>query len=339
MNDIEKRKRDHLDIVLSGTASHHGAAGFDSIRFIHNALPETELDAVNTAVEFLGRKLSVPFLASSMTGGPEVSGRINAAIAEAAQELRFAFGVGSQRIALTTRGSAGLDLSLRKRAPDVPILANLGAVQLVNGMGLEEARRAVDQIGADALILHLNPLQEALQDGGDRNWTGVEKAIADLAAKLPVPIIAKEVGSGISAAVARRLVNAGVAIIDVAGAGGTSWAAVEGHRAQQAAGHDLGEVFRDWGIPTARCLADIRAALPDVMSIASGGIRHGLDGAKAIRLGATLAAQAAALLPAAMAGPDAVIGHVRQWSAALRIACFATGSRNLAELRLAELQT
>jgi isopentenyl-diphosphate delta-isomerase len=338
LSEIGKRKRDHLEIVLSGLASHHFTAGFDGISFVHCALPEVDLEAIDLRTSFLGRELGVPYLASSMTGGPDVARRINTAIAEAAQELRFAFGVGSQRIALTTRETAGLDRDLRKIAPDVPILANLGAVQLVSGMKSDDARRAVEQIGADALILHLNPLQEAIQPKGDTRWSGVEKAIAALARVLPVPLIAKEVGSGVSLVVARRLVNAGVAIIDVAGAGGTSWAAVEGRRLAGSEQPDLGEIFRDWGIPTARCLAEIHSALPDMPLIASGGIRHGLDGAKAIRLGAALAGQAAALLPAAMAGPDAVVRHVRAWSTALRIACFATGSPNLAALRQAPLQ-
>ncbi len=246
-------------------------------------------------------------------------------------------GVGSQRISLTTGDHHGLNRALRRLAPDIPIYGNLGAVQLVHGMGPDDARRAVDQLEADALILHLNPLQEAIQEGGDTNFIGVGAAIARLTPVLGVPIIVKEVGSGISADAARRLIDCGVAAIDVAGAGGTSWAAVEGARAGQALGQTLGEMFRDWGIPTARCLADIHAALPDCPLIASGGIRHGLDAAKAIRLGASLVGQAGALLPAAMQGTAAVVAHVEGFAQALRIACFATGSRNLAELRQAPL--
>jgi isopentenyl-diphosphate delta-isomerase len=211
-------------------------------------------------------------------------------------------------------------------------------VQLVNGMGLDDARRAVDMLGADALILHLNPLQEALQHGGDTNWLGVESAIETLARALPVPVIAKEVGSGLSGAVARRLVACGVAAIDVAGAGGTSWAAVEGNRAAAPEGQSLGEIFRNWGIPTARCLVDVSTACPGIPLIASGGIRHGLDAAKSIRLGATLAGQAASLLGPAMSGAEAVIAHIETLATALRIACLATGSRNLAALRTAPLQ-
>ncbi|WP_421694596.1 type 2 isopentenyl-diphosphate Delta-isomerase [Aestuariivirga sp.] len=337
MSEIERRKRDHIDIVMAGVARHSAPAGFDAIHFSHNALPEVDYAGVDLSTVFLGKALRLPFLASSMTGGPDVSERINRSIAEAAEQLGFAMGVGSQRISLTTDDRSGLGLELRRIAPSVPIYGNLGAIQLVNGMGLDEARRAVAQLEADALILHLNPLQEALQPGGDVNWSGVEAAIAHLARHLGVPIIVKEVGAGISADVARRLLSCGVAAIDVAGAGGTSWAAVEGHRAGSPAGQDLGEIFRDWGIPTPRALLDVSTACPGLPLIASGGIRHGLDAAKALRLGATLTAQAAALLPAAMAGTDAVIAHVEAYATALRITCLATGSKDLAALRAAPL--
>ncbi|PZF76063.1 type 2 isopentenyl-diphosphate Delta-isomerase [Aestuariivirga litoralis] len=337
MSEIERRKRDHIDIVLAGGARHSVPAGFDHVRFRHDALPEVDYDKINLSTSFLGRPLRLPFLASSMTGGPDVSDRINRAIAEAAEQMGFAMGVGSQRISLTTRDNSGLGPELRRIAPSIPIYGNLGAIQLVNGMGIDEARRAVDQLQADALILHLNPVQEAVQPGGDRNWSGVQRAIEQLTGKLPVPVIAKEVGSGISGEVARRLVSCGVAAIDVAGAGGTSWAAVEGARLGAPDGGNLGEIFRDWGIPTPQCLAEVRAALPDVPLIASGGIRHGLDAAKAIRLGANLAAQAASLLPAAMQGTEAVVAHVQAFADALRITCLATGSKDLATLRGADL--
>ena len=338
MSEIGRRKRDHIDIVMSGAARHSAPAGFDDIHFMHNALPEVDYAAIDLSASFLGKPLRLPFLASSMTGGPDVSERINRAIAEAAQAMGFAMGVGSQRISLTTSDQHGLGPELRRIAPDIPLYGNLGAVQLVHGMGLEDARRAVDMLEADALILHLNPLQEAVQEGGDRNWLGVEAAIARLARALPVPVIAKEVGSGLSGDVARRLVACGVAAIDVAGSGGTSWAAVEGSRAGAAQGQSLGEIFRNFGIPTARCLVDVSEACPGVPLIASGGIRHGLDAAKSIRLGATLAGQAASLLGPAMTGTDAVIAHVEALATALRITCLATGSRDLAALRTAPLQ-
>jgi isopentenyl-diphosphate Delta-isomerase len=337
MSDIEKRKQDHIDIILSGTAKHGVASGFDDIHFEHCALPDLNLDAVDLSVAFLGKMLRLPYLASSMTGGPEMGGRINSAIAEAAQELGFAMGVGSQRIALGGGSGHGLDSSIRKRAPDIALYANLGAVQLVTGMTVEDARRAVDLIDADALILHLNPLQEALQPGGDRNWLNVEAEIEKVCRALSVPVIAKEVGAGISVDVARRLVNCGVAAIDVAGVGGSSWAAVEGKRYE--GGSELAEIFRNWGIPTARALSTLHRAIPKIPLIASGGIRHGLDGAKAIRLGATLVGQAGALLDAAVKGPEAVVAHVNIWAQALRIACFVTDSASLSQLAKARLQT
>lgn len=337
MNDIEQRKRDHIAVILSGKANHERPAGFDDVAFVHNALPEADLNAIDLTTDFLGKRLKRPYLASSMTGGPDLGGRINAAIAEAAQAMGFAMAVGSQRIALAGGSGHGLDASIRKRAPGIALYANLGAVQLVHGMGIDEAKRAVEEIGADALILHFNPLQEALQDGGDRDWKGVEAAIEAVARKLAVPVIAKEVGAGISSGVAQRLAACGVAAIDVAGAGGSSWSAVEGQRAHAASAQELGEIFRNWGIPTVQCLIDIHREMPGTPLIASGGIRHGLDGAKAIRLGASLVGQAGSLLAAATQGPDAVVAHVETWSQALRIACFATGSASLAELRRAPL--
>jgi isopentenyl-diphosphate delta-isomerase len=338
MTDIGQRKRDHIGIVLSGAANHHRPTGFDGIAFVHNALPEIDCHAIDLGTEFLSHNLRLPFLASSMTGGPAISETINSAIAEAAEELGFAIAVGSQRIALTTNDAHGIDASLRKRAPSVPIFANLGAVQFVHGMGLDDAKRAVEMIGANALILHLNPLQEALQEGGDQDWRGVRRAIEQIANSLSVPVIAKEVGSGISVRTAKSLIASGIAAIDIAGAGGTSWAAVEGQRGQDERAQSLGEIFRDWGIPTARGLADLRNHFPDLPIIASGGIRHGLDGAKAIRLGADLVGQAAALLAPATQGAEAVIAHVKTWADALRIACFATGSKDLAALRLADIE-
>jgi isopentenyl-diphosphate Delta-isomerase len=337
MSDIEKRKLDHIDIILSGTAKHGVASGFDDVQFEHCALPNVNLDDIDLSTSFLGKSLRLPYLASSMTGGPAMGGKINRAIAEAAQELGFAMGVGSQRIALGGGSGHGLDVSIRRLAPDIPLYANLGAVQLVTGMTIDDAKRAVELIGADALILHLNPLQEALQPGGDRDWRNVDAEIEKVCRALSVPVIAKEVGAGISVDVAKRLVNCGVSAIDVAGVGGSSWAAVEGMRSEN--GSHLAEIFRNWGIPTARALLTIADALPELPLIASGGIRHGLDGAKAIRLGATLAGQAGALLDAAVKGPEAVVAHVQNWAQALRISCFVTGSAGLTQLRKAALQT
>ena len=217
----------------------------------------------------------------------------------------------------------------------MPIYANFGAAQLRQWDGVAMARRAIDMIAADALIIHLNPLQEAVQSGGDGNWTGIRHAIAQLCRECEFPIICKEVGAGISAQVAQQLVEAGVAAIDVAGLGGTSWAGVEAERAIEADQRQIGEAFRNWGIPTATAIGDVRTACPEIPLIASGGIRNGVDCAKAIRLGADIVGIAAGVLPAAVEGPQALVSHLDVIVSQLRIACFCTGSGDLARLRSA----
>jgi isopentenyl-diphosphate Delta-isomerase len=338
LGDIEQRKRDHIDIILSGRARHTSGNSFDAFDFEHCALPDIDFNAIDLASEFLGKSLRLPYLASSMTGGPEKGGTINHNIAIAAQELGFAMGVGSQRIALGGGSGHGLDDSVRKVAPDIYLFANLGAVQLVHGMSVGDAKRAVETIRADALILHLNPLQEVLQPGGDVNWRGVAAAMEQVCRHVGVPVIAKEVGAGISASVALKLRDLGIAAIDVAGTGGSSWAAVEGLRQRDEHQQTLGEVYRNWGLATADALVEIRHALPDMPLIASGGIRHGLDGAKAIRLGANLVGQAGSLLKSATQGPEAIISHVKAWEKALKIACFCTNSVSLEDLRRAAVR-
>jgi isopentenyl-diphosphate delta-isomerase len=228
---------------------------------------------------------------------------------------------------------------LRDAAPDVPILANFGAAQLRDWDGADMARRAIDMIGADALIVHLNPLQEVVQPEGDRDWRGLTDKLAALSRHSPVPVIVKEVGAGISGVLAKRLWDAGIRIIDVAGAGGTSWAAVEAERLSDERAKAIAAPFRDWGIPTARAIVDVRAACPAATIIASGGLKDGLDVAKSIRLGADLAGFAAGVLEAALAGGDALSDRVSVVVEQLRIAGFCTGSRTLADLRQARLVT
>ncbi|MEZ3183693.1 type 2 isopentenyl-diphosphate Delta-isomerase [Pseudomonas sp. LM13] len=335
---LVSRKNDHLDIVLDpGRAASTAGNGFAAFRFEHCALPELHLDQIDLRSQLFGRPLQAPLLISSMTGGAARSAAINAHLAEAAQQLGIAMAVGSQRVALETAGDQGLTGQLRQLAPDILLLANFGAAQLVRGYGVDEARRAVEMIEGDALIVHLNPLQEAVQVGGDRDWRGVLQAIEALAARLPVPVVIKEVGAGISAAVARRLIDAGVAAIDVAGAGGTSWAAVEAARAADASQQAVAQAFADWGIPTAQALLAVREACPNTPLIASGGIRDGVEAAKAIRLGADLVGQAAGVLQAAMHSSEAVVSHFEVLIEQLRIACFCTGSADLAGLRQARL--
>ncbi|WP_380178708.1 type 2 isopentenyl-diphosphate Delta-isomerase [Kalamiella sp. sgz302252] len=337
--NLIQRKNDHLDIVLNPAAdARKSRTGFEHWHFEHCALPELDLDSIDLRTTLFGRQLQAPLLISSMTGGAARARKINLHLARTAQTLGLAMGVGSQRVALESDVSFGLTSELRAIAPDIPLLANLGAAQIIGPRGVDYARRAVEMIEADALIVHLNPLQEALQEGGDRDWRGVLDAIALLVDKLDVPVVIKEVGAGISPAVAQRLNNVGVAMIDVAGAGGTSWAAVEAERASKPELRAMAMAFADWGIPTAEALRGIHAALPAMPLIASGGIANGIDAAKALALGADLVGQAAAVLASANTSFDATVTHFQTIIAQLRIACFCTGSASLADLRQAKLR-
>lgn len=338
MTDITARKDQHLDVILSGKARHGLDNGFADVRFVHEALPDLDHGKIDLGADFLGRRLKAPLLISSMTGGPARAEAINARLAEAAQQLGIALAVGSQRAALEGGDATGLDMALRLRAPDTPILANIGAAQLTRGFGIDEARRALDMVAADALIVHLNPLQEACQPEGDRDWWGVGAALEALVKALDAPVIVKETGAGISAATARRLMDMGVAAVDVAGAGGSNWGTVEGERATTEADKAHAAAFADWGIPTARAIAEVRAACPGGVIIGSGGVRDGVDAAKAIRLGADMVGQAAGVLAAAMISTEAVVEHFQTVIRQMRTVCLCTGSANLTALRKATLQ-
>jgi isopentenyl-diphosphate delta-isomerase len=337
-NSIVARKDQHLDIVLQGLGRQDEVTtGFEKVRFSHCALPELALDEIDLSCSFLAKRFAAPLLISSMTGGPSRAERINTHLAEAAESLGIAFAVGSQRIAIESAGDAGFGRRLRQLAPRIPIYANFGAVQLAHGFDEKEARAVIDMIEADALYLHLNPLQEALQPEGDRDWRGILDAIARLARALPVAIIAKEIGCGISGVLARRLVDAGVAAIDVAGAGGTSWALVESERALTKRDRAVARSFASWGIPTADAIRDVRAHCAETALIGSGGVKDGITAAKAIRLGADLAGIAAGTLEPALISAEAVADHLNGVIDQLRIACFCTGSRDLDALRNAPL--
>ena len=336
-SDIARRKADHIDVVLQKDVGFARlTAGFDHIRFTHCALPELSLDEIDLGARLFGKKLKAPFLISSMTGGPEHAGRINAHLAECAQELGIAMAVGSQRIALEDQGSGGMTKELRRQAPDVPLIGNLGAAQIRGPEGTDRARRALDMIEADGLFIHLNPLQEAVQRGGDTDWTGVLGAIEALV-RDGLPVAVKEVGFGLSGDVVRQLTSAGVKVVDVAGAGGTNWARVEGYRDEAA--NEVATSFTEWGIPTANAIADARAIAPDVTLIGSGGVRSGVDAAKAIRLGADIIGQAAPTLGKAIEGPEPLIDHFKNLMDVLRITCFVTGSRDIAALKKVPLQS
>ncbi len=334
---VERRKADHIRINLEEDVASRLTTGLERLRFEHNALPELDLREVRSDQTFLGKSLAAPVLISSMTGGTEAALRINLALAEAAQHAGVAMGLGSLRAAIED-GSLAPTFQIRSVAPGILLLANLGAVQLNYGYGLEQCRRAVDLVEADALVLHLNSLQEALQPEGDTNFAGLLSHIEAVCRGLPVPVIVKEVGWGISGDVARRLAAAGVAAIDVAGAGGTSWSQVEMHRASDPAAARLAGAFVDWGLPTAECLRQVRRVLPQVPLIASGGLRNGIDIAKCIALGADLAGMAGPFLKAAADSVEAVAVVLHQVIAEIRLVMFATGCRDLAALQAAHLE-
>jgi isopentenyl-diphosphate delta-isomerase len=330
---LEQRKSEHLHINLEQDVSFPGlTTGLERYQFVHNALPEIALAEVDLATTWLGKALQQPLLISSITGGTAEAGRINAHLAEGAQAAGIAMGLGSLRAALEEPRLAGT-FRVRHLAPDILLLANLGAAQLNTGLGVEDCRRAVDLVEADALILHLNPLQEALQAKGNTDWHGLLAKIEAVCRGLEVPVVAKEVGWGISAGVARQLVDAGVAAIDVAGAGGTSWSQVEMYRAPTERLRRLCTAVADWGIPTAEALIEVRAALPATPLIASGGLRNGMDLAKALALGADLGGMAGPFLKAADVSAQAVAELAAEMADLLRTVMFCLGITHVQALK------
>lgn len=323
-----ERKEDHIRINLEQDTRSGLTTNLENFHFKHNAIPELNLDEIATSTTFLGKPLTYPLLISSMTGGTPQAAEINAALAEAAQQHGIAIGLGSQRAAIENPELADT-YRIRKIAPDIVILANLGAVQLNYGYGIDACRRAVEMVEADALILHLNALQEALQPNGDIRFAGLLKRIEVVCQNLEVPVVAKEVGWGISADAAKRLVDAGVSAIDVAGAGGTSWSQVERHRAETKAQETQAAIFKTWGIPTADAVVQVHEALPDVPLIASGGLRSGIDIAKCVALGADLCGIAGPFLKAATHSAERVSECIRQYVDELRVCMFAAGAADL----------
>jgi len=328
----QRRKAEHLRITLDEDVASGLTNGFEQYRFVHQALPECDLDAIDTRQTFLGKTLLLPLLISSMTGGTAEATAINHRLAEAAQAAGVALGVGSQRSAVEQPALAAT-FHVRDVAPDILLFANIGAVQLNRGYGVDQCRCAVEMIGADALILHLNALQEALQPEGDHQWNGLLARIEAICHAVGVPVVIKEVGWGIAPNVARQLAEAGVAAIDVAGAGGTSWSQVEMHRARNPLAARVAAHFADWGIPTAECVASIAASLPTLPLIASGGLRSGVEVAKAIALGAHVCGLALPFLKAATISTEAVLEAIEELAITLRVAMFATGTPDLAALR------
>lgn len=334
------RKIEHVRIVLNEDVAAKGVTtGFAAYRLPHEALPDLDLHAIDLTTTFLGKPIGAPLMISSMTGGANEVARINQALAEAAETFKLPMGVGSQRAAIRDPALAAT-YQVRRYAPTIPLLANLGAVQLNYGYGVDECRRAVEMIQADALILHLNALQEAVQPEGNTRFKGLLHRIEQVCAQVGVPVIAKEVGNGIGAATARRLVDAGVWGIDVAGAGGTSWSEVERFRHTTDTGARVAGAFAGWGLPTTEAIRQVRAVLPHIPLIGSGGVRNGIDVAKAVALGADLAATARPALVHAVHehGAAAVLEGLQAFLDELRIAMFCSGCADLPALRRLELE-
>ena len=322
---IDQRKSDHIKINLEQDVRSALTTGLENYHFVHEALPELDLERIDPSLSLFGKQLNAPILISSMTGGTEEAGEINQRLAEAAQEVGIAMGVGSQRAALEHPEQISTFAITRKVAPDILLFANLGTVQLNYGYGVDECRRAVDMIAADALILHLNPLQEAVQDAGDTNFAGLAKKIEEVCKKLEVPVIAKEVGWGISERTAKTLAECGVSAIDVAGAGGTSWSQVEMHRAPDEFTRKLAATFVGWGIPTAESILNVKRTIPNMTIFASGGLKDGLDIAKCVALGASLGGMAGNFLKAAAVSTGKTVEMMKLTKKQIEVTMFAAG--------------
>ncbi len=336
-NATPSRKAEHLRINIERNVEAKGVdAGFDGYRFAHHALPEIDLAQIDSSVEIFGRRLAAPLLISCMTGGTPEARRINRRLARVAQEHGFAMGLGSGRALIESPESLDT-FDVRSLAPDVALFANIGAVQLNKGYGVAECRRLVEMLRADALVLHLNPLQEALQPEGDTCFAGLLEQIAALCASAPFPVVVKEVGWGIDAAEVRALFDAGVAAVDVAGAGGTSWSEVERYRIAEPWRARVAAAFAGWGTPTVQALVEARRLAPTKMLIASGGIRNGIDVAKALALGADLVGVAGPFLRAAAESSSAAHDLARELVETLRIAMFCVASATTVALRGARL--
>jgi len=333
---INQRKADHIKINLEQDVRSGLTTGLENYHFTHEALPELDLNRIDTSLSLFGRELNAPILISSMTGGTTEAEAINLRLAETAYVMRVAMGVGSQRAAIENSEQAKT-FQVRRVAPDILLFANLGAVQLNYGYSNDHCRRAVDMIQADALILHLNPLQEAVQDAGDTNFAGLAKKIEKVCRKIEVPVIAKEVGWGISEKTAKLLADCGVSAIDVAGAGGTSWSQVEMHRAPDEFTRQLAATFVGWGIPTADSILNVKKAVPDITIFASGGLKDGLDIAKCIALGATLGGMAGQFLKAAAVSTEKAVEMIKLTKRQIEVTMFAAGVGTLDGLKVGKL--
>jgi isopentenyl-diphosphate delta-isomerase len=338
-----KRKSDHIRICLTEEVQTlRRKPGFEDIDFVHNALPEIDISDVDIGTELFGRKLRAPLIIAGMTGGHPIASRINANLARVAQEAGIGIGVGSQRAAIEDPSLAETYSVVRKVAPDALVIANLGAPQLAKGYGVKEAKKAVEMIEADALAIHLNPLQEAVQEEGETATRDVLNRIGVLTKELEVPVIVKETGCGIAYEEASKLAETNVKGIDVGGAGGTSWSAVEAYRQLGQGTHkkdneNIGFTFRDWGIPTAVSIIEV-SAVKELKIIATGGVRNGIDIAKAIGIGANAAGMALPFLKPAYTGDEVALRNLaNRFVRELKTAMYLTGTSNLEGLKKTNL--
>ncbi|MDY6930649.1 MAG: type 2 isopentenyl-diphosphate Delta-isomerase [Halobacteriota archaeon] len=336
MNKTAKRKLDHIKICTQERVESITSC-FQDIKIIHKATPEIDKRDIDLTLSFLGRRLQMPFMIASMTGGHPGTIKVNESLAKAAEEMQIGIGVGSQRAALEDPEQEDSFRVMRDNAPNAFIYGNIGAAQLEE-YGVEGVEKAVDMIDANAVAVHLNFLQEAIQPEGEANAKGVLSSIKDLSSSVKVPVIVKETGAGISFSVAEELAKAGVSAIDVGGVGGTSWAGVEVYRAIAEGDkllENMGRLFWDWGLPTPVSIAECASVGPPI--IASGGIRTGLDMAKSITLGADLCSAALPFVKPALDGPDQIIEILKRMEEELRVAMFLSGSSNVEELKKAQI--
>ncbi|MGM0545114.1 MAG: type 2 isopentenyl-diphosphate Delta-isomerase [Bacteroidota bacterium] len=335
---IKDRKKDHVDLTSSGDMNYQTPTGYEQYYFAHNALPEINVDDVTTEATLLDRSFSFPLFISSMTGGYTDAGAVNAIIAAFCEQHNLPFGVGSQRAMLENPETTSSFAIVREKAPNAFIAANIGGAQLVGGLSQDHLNLLIESIKADAIIVHLNPLQELMQPEGDRNFKGVEQGIAKLCGNTSLPVIVKETGAGISGAVGRRLLQAGVQVIDVAGAGGTSWAKVENERASN---KNPDSDFNNWGIPTLKCVTQLAKLKTEnnFELIASGGIRSSQDIAKSLCLGADFTASAQPVIKAIVdSGYDGLEQLFLKWKKQLITILTLLGCQSPSELHSKHLK-
>lgn len=336
MTQTQKRKIDHI-IICTDRVVEAGKTGFgdiilEGVELVHSALPEIDFKSIDTSCEFLEKKFKLPIIIAAMTGGTPEALKINHNLAKAAHSFRIGMGVGSQRAAIENPKLEST-YNVRDVAPDIFLAGNLGIVQFVKGYGITEAKKAVEMIQADALCLHLNALQEVVQPEGDTNWEGCLEKIKEISKELGKPVIAKETGAGVSSDIAKQLQEAGVAAIDIGGLGGTSWSLVESFRSEsKSEANNIAKNFGDWGIPTAISLIECRDSVK-IPLIATGGIRNGIEIAKALSLGADMVGIALPLLKLAMKSEADVEKKLYQIEKELKIAMFLCGARNIEELK------